>query len=403
MPPGRGARPPARHHAGRRLLGIPLSVIVAAELVAAAVLLATDRSAVGAVLVIAAAAVVALLVVLPIGGMRLGTWLAVRLGYATRRRVFTVPPPSSPPATPPASAGEPVVLPGEVRALFPGIVATDHVTRGAGRLGLVQWHGTWTALIAVHSAQPDVLRVGTPPQLPVERIIAALTAAELPLAGVTVVSQAVVGDADRFEGGALAAISGELGPLVRGRRTWLAVRIDPVAAGAALAARGGGAEGLSRLASAAVSRVISEVVAAGLRAESLDAADAGQAMAAALLQPPPADDRPVRWIESLGGVASAQVHHRCFAVTSWPGRPDRPLTELAGATAYGLTIAYEVLGVGDRPRLRGVLRLSATSATQLERASTRLRRAARGLGVGLRPLRAQQAAALRLTIPGGRQ
>jgi len=111
----------------------------------------------------------------------------------------------------------------------------------------------------------------------------------------------------------------------------------------------------------------------------------------------------VRWIEFLGGVASAEVHHRCFAVTSWSGRGDRPLTELAGAAGYGLTIAYELLDVADRPRLRAVLRLSATSATQLDRASTRLRRAARGLGVGLRPLRAQQAAALRLTIPGGQQ
>ena len=379
---------------------MPLTVIVAAELVAAAVLLATDRSVVGAVLVVAGAGVVALLAVLPVGGMRLGTWLAVRLGYATRRRVFTVP--EAPSAPPPAGAG-PAPLPGEVRALFPGIVAADHVTRGAGRLGLVQWHGTWTALVAVHPAQPDVLRFGGSPQLPVDRLVAALAAAQLPLAAVTVVSQAVVGDAERFDGGAVAAIGGELGPLVRGRRTWVAVRIDPVAAGAALAARGGGAEGLSRLAAAAVSRVVSEVVAAGLRAEPLDAADAGQAMAAALLQPPASDDRPVRWIESLGGVASAQVHHRCFAVTSWSGRGDRPLTELAGAAGYGLTIAYELLDVADRPRLRAVLRLSATSATQLDRASTRLRRAARGLGVGLRPLRAQQAAALRLTIPGGQQ
>ena len=390
-----------RRRSGRRIAGIPLRTIVAAELVGAALLLATDVSVIGGIVLVAAAAAVAVAIVMPVRGLRPGSWLAVLAGYATRRRTFTAS--GSGPSDP---IGEPaaVSLPPEVRALFPGITATEQLTRGAGRLGLVHWNGTWNCIVAAGPGDPDVLRLGGPETLPVERVVAAVAGAGLALDAVTVVAQTLVGDPDRLGGGPLAAVAGELGAtgrLVRGRQTWFTVRIDPVAAGGAITARGGGVTGLARLAAAAVGRIVSELAGAGLAAEPLGAEAAGRAMAAALLQPPAAEGQPARWIESLSGVASAQVHHRCFAVTSWS---DRSLAELAATTGYGLTVAHEVRGLsGGAAELRTVLRLSALSSTQLDRGTTRLRRAARSAGVGLRPLRAQQLAGLRLTVPAGQR
>jgi type VII secretion protein EccE len=210
-------------------------------------------------------------------------------------------------------------------------------------------------------------------------------------------------DPARLAGSVLGQIAHDLAqsaPPIRLREVFVSVRIDPVRSRAAISARGGGIAGLGRLASAALSRVRAEAFSAGLLATPLDAVGALRAMSGGVLQPPSTDGQPVRWIESWKSIASAQVRHRSFVVTSWS---DADLDALAAVPGYGLTISHEVQ---SRPGSQTygaltVIRLSAFTAGQLDTATHELRQACRRLGVSVRLLRGRQAQALRLTLPGG--
>ncbi len=367
------------------------------ELVAASVLLIPDVSRIWGIVAVVVAVAIALAVLAPVRGVRIGTWVVTVLGYAGRRRVTSVLNPVGG-----AVVGDGVVVPAEVLAFFPGLSVRTCETREGEQLGLLQWQGKWHATLRVTADTADLLATTGSSRLPVERILTSLSGQDLGLDAVRIVTQSLGGDPRRFADAAIGRVANELGvgiQLVREREVFVSVQIDPIAAAAAIAARGGDSVGLDRLACAAVSRIRSEVLGAGLSPRVLDAGSALRAMATSLLQPPAAEGMPVRWIESWRGIASAQVHHRCFVIRSWS---PAGLDGLDAIAAYGLSVAHEVrTETSDGLRVTSVIRLSALTARRLDEASADLRSACHTAGIGIRLLRGHQAAGLRMTIPGG--
>jgi type VII secretion protein EccE len=413
-PRGPGPRPVgdralSRIRPGARFAGVPVAAIVVVELVVAAVLLGPDVSTGRQVAVLAAALVVAVAATLPVRGRRVGTWLGDALAYAVRRHTFTSRAPSTgrgPDGGRGRSVDEPasVPVPPEVLAFFPDLAVLRSTSRSSAEIGLVQWRGRWLAVIAIEPPARDVLSTSPPTPVPVDRLLAALSGHGFGLEAVQVLSQSLYGDISRFGPGGLARVAEELAavaPLARGRETWLAVRVDPVAAASAIEVRGGGFTGLGRLAATALSRIESEARAAGLVARPLDADAAVRAMGAALLQPAGNLDQPPRWRESWDSIASDGAHHRCFAVGSWP---DRTLDRVTIGTGFAVTIAHEAHNLDDgHLRVVSVLRLTAATREQLDQGSRQLRASCHLLGVSIRPLRGHQASALRMTVPAGQR
>lgn len=413
-PGPRGSRRLSRVRGGSRLLGVRVSAIVALELVAAALLLFRPAGYVGGSVIVVVAIAIAALALVPFRGMRLGSWLAGAVAYSSRRRVTSsgasgreLAPTGDPAPSGNTDDPERVVVPPDVAALFPGISVRTVTNRQGGRIGLVQWQGRWLALLSVTAPESDLLETNDALQIPVDAMLKSLVGQGFELDAVQIVTQSLHGNVRRFGGGAIEAIAGEhraVGALERGRDTWITVRIDPASAAAPIAIRGGGVDGLGRLAAAAISRIEAQATLAGLVVRALDAPGAMRAMAASLLQPDRptgrAGERPVRWIESWRSFESSQAQHRCFAVKSWH---QRGLQQLPLTDGYGVTVAHEIRRAGDGVSVMSVIRVTAASRSSLDRASDELRAACRPLGVGLRVLRGQQASAFRLTVPAGRR
>ncbi|SOD72388.1 type VII secretion protein EccE [Jatrophihabitans sp. GAS493] len=397
----RAAKPPQRVRQGLFFGGVRIAAIVVIELVAAAILLTPDLTRIWAAVVVALAVVVAAAGLIGLRGVRLGTWASSVISYSGRRHVTTVEP-TNPTATETDGVEGAYPVPAEVIAFFPDLAVRQFALRSGEQVGLLRAEGTWSVSVTVTAEDSDVLTAADPLRLNVEKIVASLAKQELSLDAVQVWTQTLGGDRNRFGGGALSAIAAELeqrAPLLRDRTLVVTLQLNPISAREAIDARGGGMLGLQRLASAAIGTVRAEAFAAGLLGRPLDAAGVTRAMAVALLQPPVADESVLRWIESWKAIASAQVLHRSFVVSSWSLAA---LDDLTYTPSFGLTIAHEVRRQDTGGFLTvSTIRVSALSATELDAASDQLRSECRRIGVGVRLLRGQQASAFRMTIPGG--
>lgn len=405
-PQGR-SRALVRVRQGLLLFGVPVTAIVVLELVAAAVLLAPAVPILEEGLVLGAVLVLAVGMLVPLRGMRLGTWVITALGYAGRRHVFTAirSEPRADSGPDPIDGQDTIVVPAEVSAFFPGLNVVRASSRAGQEIGLVQWQGRWMAVAELTGARSDVLMTGPSLTVPVERLLASLAGRNFGLDAVQVITQSMFGNVNRFGEGTMARISAELAefaPPVRSRSMWISVRIDPVRASAAIAARGGGREGLGRLATAALNRIESESRGLNLVAVPLEAEAVLQAMSGALLQPASTVDAPMRWTESWKSIASMQTYHRCYAVSAWHRQT---LDGLAVSSGFGVTVSHEVrnLDSSGGPQVVSIVRLSASAESELDRGSRQLRAGCRSLGVGLRLMRGQQASAFRMTVPGGQR
>ena len=133
-----------------------------------------------------------------------------------------------------------------------------------------------------------------------------------------------------------------------------------------------------------------ELLKAGISAAELTAV-AGSTMRAGLRE---------RWT----GVTAAGIGHASYAVTGWPrGKAASSLNALTGVRALSSTVAMSISpgGGDDQIGLRGLVRVSARTASELGAADERLRTIADRLGITLTPLRGLQLAGLAATLPLG--
>jgi hypothetical protein len=107
-----------------------------------------------------------------------------------------------------------------------------------------------------------------------------------------------------------------------------------------------------------------------------------------------------RWTD----VTAANIGHASYAITHWPkGRNVNSINALTGIRALSSTVAMSVSPGGEDGQvgLRGLVRVSARTPSELHEAHQRLHTMAHRLGVSLTPLRGLQVSGLAATLPLG--
>lgn len=411
---GTGAVSRARRRAlGASLGALPVSNLVVLELGLAVglVLLAIDLDLLPASITVVA---VALLVALARWRGRWFTqWIALTTRYLLRshtkvaRRV-------DPAATESAQASGTTVIGPEdarvslLRLAVPDLVVAegkDHERRPVG----LAWHeGTWTAALLVEPPQALVQQVVGTPNLPLGALGPCLEDRGVVLDAIGVIWHCYPGSVSLPpDAPALASYMEVLGPLpaTARRTTWVVVRLDPRRCPAAVRERGGGVVGAHRALMGALSRVRSAMEARGVQTRPLDVDELLKAgVAAAELQSVAGSPQPVALRERWTGVTAGGVGHASYAVTGWPSKgTPQSLNALTGVRALSATVALSISPSGEPGQvgLRGLVRVSARTPSELEGADERLRVLGQRLGIRLTPLRGLQLAGLAATLPLG--
>jgi type VII secretion protein EccE len=310
-----------------------------------------------------------------------------------------------------------------LRLAVPDLVVahgTDHERRPLG----LAWHdGTWTAVLLVDPAPGLVTQLGGAPTLPLGALAPCLEDRGVVLDTIQVLWHCYPGSAALPPNSpALASYMELLGPLPAAARrtTWVAVRLDPRRCPAAVRERGGGVIGAHRALIGALSRVRNALESRGVPTRPLDPDELLKAgISAAELTgalhvpsapngfqgqavPTPRAKLTERWT----GVTVAGIGHASYAITGWSrGKPATSLNALTGVRALSSTVAVSISPGTETNQvgLRGLVRVSARTPSELEYADGRLSTMSDRLGITLTPLRGLQVAGLAATLPlGGR-
>ena len=311
-----------------------------------------------------------------------------------------------------------------LRLAVPDLVVAHGVDHERRPLGLAWHEGTWTAVLLVDPAPGLVTQLGGAPNLPLGALAPCLEDRGVVLDAIQVVWHCYPGSAALPPNSpALASYMELLGPLPAAARrtTWVAVRLDPRRCPAAVRERGGGVLGAHRALIGALSRVRNALESRGVPTRPLDpdellkAGISSAELTGALHMPAPTPngyqgEQPqtprARLTERWTGVTVAGIGHASYAITGWSrGKPATSLNALTGVRALSSTVAVSIApGVEDNQvGMRGLVRVSARTPTELEYADERLNAISDRLGITLTPLRGLQVAGLAGTLPlGGR-
>ena len=310
-----------------------------------------------------------------------------------------------------------------LRLAVPDLVVahgTDHERRPLG----LAWHdGTWTAVLLVDPAPGLVTQLGGSPNLPLGALVPCLEDRGVVLDAIQVIWHCYPGStALPPNSPALASYMELLGPLPAAARrtTWVAVRLDPRRCPAAVRERGGGVLGAHRALIGALSRVRNALESRGVPTRPLDPDEllksgiSSAELTGALHVPaspngyagrPPQTPR-AKLTERWTGVTVAGIGHASYAITGWSrGKPATSLNALTGVRALSSTVAVSISPGAEENQvgMRGLVRVSARTPTELEYADGRLSSISDRLGITLTPLRGLQVAGLAATLPiGGR-
>lgn len=377
---------------------LPVSSLVGLEVVAAGGLLYRMASAPLHFVLLACGAALGLLLLVPMGGGSLGTTLARRVAFATRPRLA-----ADERSTGPASA------------LFAGMVLRPARDQRGRAFGVVEWAGTATSVVMVTPGDASPMRYAGPSPLPLSAIVERLAHSDIPLDALAVHTLSVSGNATTTP----AATPW------RGRRDlFLAVRLRPLSARAALARRGGGVRGVDACLAALTGAVAAEVRAAGLSAQTLDAEALQQALddlAVPVVSPAASPGSPgspgapgsgltqAPWSESWSSVTGPANGHVSLIASAWhPGPTTQASTEAApDATDLGLELGapagaaactvLEIRPAGAVAAARLLVRASALGVQTAADAATQIRSVGARAGVTFDVLSGSQLAGARAT------
>ncbi|MCS7482316.1 type VII secretion protein EccE [Umezawaea endophytica] len=415
-PPAAAARPVGR--ARRRAAGASLGALPVANLVVlevgiaiGLVLLAIDIK-----LLYVAGGIAFVALVLAFARRR-GRWLTQWIGLTARynfRSHSRTAKRDAPTEMKPPSEEETSVIGQEdprvalLRLAVPDLVVAhgqDHERRPLG----LAWHqGAWTAVLLVDPAPGLISPVGSAPSLPLGALAPCLEDRGVVLDAISVIWHCYPGSAALPPGSpALASYLEVLGPLPAAARrtTWIAVRLDPRRCAAAIRERGGGVVGAHRALIGALSRVRNALESAGVTIRPLDPDELIRAgISAAELSAAAAGTNPVTLREKWSGVTVGGVGHASYAITSWPSKGMRDnLNSLTGVRALSSTLSMSISPSSEDGQigLRGLVRVSARTPTELDKADDRLKALSDKLDITLTPLRGLQVAGLAATLPLG--
>lgn len=295
-----------------------------------------------------------------------------------------------------------------LRLAVPDLVVakgTDHERRPLG----LAWHqGAWTAVLLVDPAPGLINAVGTAPSLPLGALAPCLEDRGVVLDAISVIWHCYPGSAALpVNSPALNSYMEVLGPLPAAARrtTWIAVRLDPKRCQAAIRERGGGVVGAHRALIGALSRVRNALESAGVTIRPLDSDELIRAgISAAELTSVAGTNNPVSLREKWGGVTAGGVGHASYAITGWPAKGMRNnLNALTGVRALSSTLSMTISPSSEQGQvgLRGLVRVSARTPSELDRADDRLKALADKLDITLTPLNGLQVAGLAATLPLG--
>ncbi|CCH35116.1 type VII secretion protein EccE [Actinosynnema sp. NPDC047251] len=295
-----------------------------------------------------------------------------------------------------------------LRLAVPDLVVAKGVDHERRPLGMAWHQGAWTAVLLVDPAPGLITAVGSAPALPLGALAPTLEDRGVVLDAISVIWHCYPGSAALpANSPALNSYMEVLGPLPAASRrtTWIAVRLDPKRCAAAIRERGGGVVGAHRALIGALSRVRNALESAGVAIRPLDSDELIRAgISAAELTAVAGANNSVSLREKWSGVTAGGVGHASYAITGWPAKGMRNnLNALTGVRALSSTLSMTISPSSEQGQvgLRGLVRVSARTPSELDRADDRLKALSDKLDITLTPLNGLQAAGLAATLPLG--
>jgi type VII secretion protein EccE len=270
------------------------------------------------------------------------------------------------------------------------------------------WHnGKWTAVLMVEPTPSLLNPVEKAANLPLGVLVPCLEDRGVVLDAIQAIWHCYPGSAALPSNSpalnAYLEVQGRL-PAAARRTTWIAVRLDPQRCAKAVGERGGGIIGAQRALIGALSRVRNALERQGVPTRALDPDELLQAgISSAELHNVLGSQRPVGLKERWDGVTAGGVGHSSYAITGWPNQMNDSLNALTGIRALSTSIALSISPAGEDGQvgLRGLVRVSARTPSELDTADERLRAITHHLGLTLTPLRGSQLAGYAATLPLG--
>jgi ESX secretion system protein EccE len=272
----------------------------------------------------------------------------------------------------------------------------------------MSWHnGKWTAVLMVEPTPSLLNPVEKAANLPLGVLVPCLEDRGVVLDAIQAIWHCYPGSAALPSNSpalnAYLEVQGRL-PAAARRTTWIAVRLDPQHCAKAVGERGGGIIGAQRALIGALSRVRNALERQGVPTRPLDPDELLQAgISSAELHNVLGSQRPVGLKERWDGVTAGGVGHSSYAITGWPNQMNDSLNALTGIRALSTSIALSISPAGEDGQvgLRGLVRVSARTPSELDTADERLRAISNQLGLTLTPLRGSQLAGYAATLPLG--
>ncbi|MFH8475271.1 type VII secretion protein EccE [Streptomyces sp. NPDC018000] len=384
-------------------------------LVEAALAVALVGAALGGPWLVPGIAVACLLILLAVvrrRGRAVQDWLSTLLSLRDRTRTAAAPPAETEPQLAPVAESVPGFAP---------YIYVDRDRRTVGMLG----DGTFlTAVVRVEASGESLRQALGARALPLSLLGDALTVDDIVLESAQLVQQVRPAPAPHLPERSVARLS--YGPLQDRtgapalRMTWVALKLDPELCREAVEARGGGIGGAQRCLVRVADHVASRITGAGFRAAVLDQEELNSAVATSMCANPilsaragRPDAAPQRRTAETPRVWRCDDRwHTVYAVDHWPelGRGATPLPRLVSlltsVPAYATTFSLTVRRGAHQGHVsvRGHVRITGGSDTELVGVRRTLEQAARHAKVGLVRLDREQLPGALATLPlGGAQ
>ncbi|HEX2704453.1 MAG TPA: type VII secretion protein EccE, partial [Candidatus Lustribacter sp.] len=373
---------------------LPLASVVGLEIAALAALLARSAQRPVAGVLLALVGVAGLVLALPVRGAPLGTAVVRRLAFLSRSRVAAAGPGDVVAPSASSLGAEVPGLPVGLSTLFPGAHLRP-VRDQAGRVfALAEWATTVGAVVRVGPVAGPLVHARTSTRVPLAATFDRSVGLGIPLDSITLLS---------LSSAASSQSAGPASPTTGRQEVFLVVRLRPLDARSAIAARGGGQDGVRGALAALTSAVVAQVRSSGLAAEVLDveslAALADASVGSTTAATAVAAGDLTTWAESWDDVTGPSASHRTFAAVEW--NPAAEVADWSGPPGFARAVATEVSPAAGQPRVRVLTRVSDPTVRGADVAGQTLRRHAGHAGMTVRPVSGEQLSGLRATTPFG--